>query len=62
MIRKIAFFVVLLIASIALAQDPAETDGDKYLVLLENDHVRVLDHQDQPGDRTQQHRHPPFVL
>lgn len=46
----------------ALAQNPVETDGDKYKVLLENAQVRVLEYRDQPGDRTHQHRHPAFVL
>jgi beta-alanine degradation protein BauB len=47
---------------LAFAQDPVTTDGDKYKVIFENDCVRVLDYQDRPGDRTQQHKHPAFVL
>lgn len=46
----------------AHAADPLHTDGDKYKVRFENDRVRVLEYSDRPGDRTQQHRHPPFVL
>ncbi|QAA95395.1 cytoplasmic protein [Pollutimonas thiosulfatoxidans] len=46
----------------ALAQDATQTDGDKYKVVLENECVRVLEYRDQPGDKTQQHRHPAFVL
>jgi len=42
--------------------DPTHTDGDKYHVLLENEHVRVLRYHDQPGDKTQLHRHPDFVM
>ena len=60
--RKMVAGIVALAASSALAQDPVQTDGDKYRVLLENDCVRVLDYQDQPGEKTEQHRHPPFVL
>jgi hypothetical protein len=47
---------------LAFAQDPVTTDGDKYKVIFENDCVRVLDYKDRPGDRTQQHKHPAFVL
>jgi hypothetical protein len=46
----------------AAAQDPVQTDGDKYRVVFENDCVRVLDYRDRPGDRTTQHHHPAFVL
>jgi hypothetical protein len=51
-----------LLATAASAHDPLSTDGDKYRVLLENEHVRVLAYDDRPGDRTRQHRHPPFVV
>lgn len=42
--------------------DPTVTDGDKYHVLLENDHVRVLRYQDKPGAKTHPHHHAEFVL
>ncbi len=42
--------------------DPVVTDGDKYSVILENEHVRVLKYHDKPGDRTFQHAHPDYVL
>lgn len=51
-----------LVAAAAWAQDAAQTDGDKYRVILENDCVRVLDYQDRPGEKTHPHRHPDFVL
>lgn len=44
------------------AQDPAVTDPDKYVVLLENARTRVLDYRDHPGDRTHPHRHPDSIL
>lgn len=54
---------VLMASSLgAMAQDATKTDGDKYKVLLENEHVRVLEYRDQPGATTHQHRHPAFVL
>ena len=43
-------------------RDPTQTDPDKYSVLFENDHVRVLNYQDKPGDRTQPHYHPASVM
>jgi len=52
----------LLAAMPAFAQDAVQTDGDKYKVILENECVRVLDYRDNPGEKTHQHRHPPFVL
>ena len=52
----------LFVASAALAADPAKTDADKYTVRFENDRVRVLEYRDKPGERTQEHRHPAFVL
>ncbi len=55
--------LALLAASIpCLAQDAAETDGDKYKVLLDNPCVRVLEYRDEPGQKTHQHHHPAFVL
>ena len=51
-----------LLVPCALAQDATQTDGDKYQVLLENACVRVLEYRDEPGDKTQQHHHPAFVL
>lgn len=59
---RVALSIIALFACPAFAQDPIVTDGDKYRVLLENDCVRVLDYQDQPGQKTRQHQHPPFVL
>lgn len=52
----------LMTATTALAHDPAQTDGDKYKVIFENERVRVLEYKDRPGEKTQQHRHPAFVL
>lgn len=43
-------------------QDPVTTDGDKYKVIFENEYVRVLDYRDKPGEKTNKHRHPAFVL
>ena len=45
-----------------MSEDPASTDPDKYRVVFENEHVRVLDYLDHPGDRTTLHRHPGSVM
>jgi len=50
------------LASPGLAADPAVSDGSKYKVLLENEEVRVLEYKDLPGEKTQEHRHPAFVV
>ena len=60
--KPIALLAGLLLPICVLAQDPVQTDGDKYKVLLENDQVRVLEYTDQPGQKTQRHRHPAFVV
>jgi quercetin dioxygenase-like cupin family protein len=44
------------------AQDPVVTDGDKYKAILENEKVRVLEYTDKPGEKTNRHHHPDFVL
>ena len=61
MLRYLAISVLLL-GTAAHAGDPTKTDGDKYKVKFENDRVRVLEYTDKPGEKTQQHDHPAFVL
>ena len=51
-----------IIGGTARADDPAQTDGDKYIVRFENADVRVLEYRDLPGERTHEHHHPAFVL
>ena len=48
----------------AAAQEPAEIDPvrefpDKYTVLFENEHVRVVEYEVEPGERDGTHTHPP---
>lgn len=45
-----------------MSQDPTSTDPDKYKVVFENEHVRVLEYTDQPGQRTSPHAHPDSVM
>lgn len=42
--------------------DPTVTDPTLYKVIFENDRVRVLEYRDNPGDRTNVHRHPDSVM
>ena len=44
------------------AEDAVKTDPDKYKVVLENERVRILEYRDKPGQKTQMHTHPDFVL
>jgi beta-alanine degradation protein BauB len=62
MTRLIATVALIASCSAALAQDPIQTDGDKYKVKFENEKVRVLEYRDRPGEKTHLHGHPAFVL
>jgi len=62
MMRLVPLVTLLTATALAHAQDPVHSDGDKYKPLLDNPCVRVLEYKDRPGDRTQTHRHPAFVL
>ena len=63
-LRSIILPIVWTAAAIApaAAQDPLLSDGDKYKAILDNACVRVLEYRDRPGDKTQPHAHPAFVL
>ncbi len=39
--------------------DPVEVSPDKYKVILNNDHVRVVEYSLNPGERDNWHTHPP---
>ena len=42
--------------------DPIVACPQLYRVVLENDHVRVLEYRDVPGDRAVRHHHPDSVM
>lgn len=42
--------------------DPTTTNPDLYRVLWENEDVRILEYEDQPGDETTPHEHPNTVM
>jgi beta-alanine degradation protein BauB len=58
----VALLASLAVVAPAYAQDPIQTDGDKYKVVFENERVRVLEYRDLPGEKTAQHHHPAFLL
>jgi quercetin dioxygenase-like cupin family protein len=39
--------------------DPAREFPDKYAVLFENEHIRVVEYRLEPGERDGTHTHPP---
>ena len=45
-----------------MSLDPAETNPQHYKVVFENEHTRVLEYTDRPGDRTTPHEHPDSVM
>lgn len=54
--------VLLLIATPAMAQDPAEVDSDHYEVVFENDDVRVVRVTYGVHERSVMHEHPAAVF
>lgn len=54
-------FVLLCLTSSALAQDAAKNCADMCKVVLENEHVRVLDYRVKPGGKIPMHSHPANV-
>ncbi len=45
-----------------MSLDPVVTNPDHYRVVFENEHTRVLEYTDRPGDRTTPHEHPDTVM
>src|SRR5690349_5789576 len=48
-------------SQVAEAIDPVAVSPDRYKVLLENDHVRVVEYALGAGERDEWHTHPPKV-
>lgn len=42
--------------------DPVETNPEHYVLVFENDRVRVLEYTDKPGEQTTPHVHPDSVM
>jgi len=66
-IKILIISFVLILSAISAAQlkmnhiDPIAVSPDKYTVLLENEHVRVVEYLVQPGEKDTWHTHPPKV-
>ena len=63
----LAVYVIVTLSTVVSARqqpdyiDPVVVSPDKYRVLLENEHVRVLEYQIKPGQKEAWHTHPPKV-
>jgi quercetin dioxygenase-like cupin family protein len=42
--------------------DPVVTNPENYVVIMENEHVRVLEYTDTPGTITTPHDHPASIM
>jgi quercetin dioxygenase-like cupin family protein len=60
-IRVLATLILLFITKSALAQDVVQVAPEQFKVLLENEHVRVLEFRMKPGDKQAMHTHPATV-
>ena len=58
----LVLFLIIGLEARMFAQDPVKLSPDIYKVLLENDHVRVLDIRLKPGDKSSMHAHPDSVV
>ena len=54
--------VLILAAWMALAQDAVKVAPTHFKVLLDNDHVRVLEYRAKKGESVALHSHPPNVV
>ncbi len=52
---------LILVAGTSWAQDPVKVAPNNFKVLLENEHVRVLDFHSKSGDKIPMHSHPAYV-
>ena len=43
-------------------EDAVKVAPDKYKMRFENEKVRVLEYRDKPGDKSEMHTHPDFVV
>jgi quercetin dioxygenase-like cupin family protein len=54
--------LLLLVAAGAVAQDVAKVSPETHRLLLENEHVRVFDVRNKPGEKVGMHSHPASIL
>ena len=58
----VAAAILIFAAGTARAQDPIQVAPNNFKVLLENDHVRVLDFHAKAGDKVPMHSHPAYIV
>jgi mannose-6-phosphate isomerase-like protein (cupin superfamily) len=56
------FGISIFAVVVTKAQDPAKVDSAHYKVILDNQHVRVLDVHHKPGEKSPMHSHPNHVV
>jgi quercetin dioxygenase-like cupin family protein len=54
--------LVMLLGAVPASQDPVKLAPDNYTVLLDNEHVRVVEVRLAPGARVPMHSHPPYIV
>lgn len=57
----IATLTLIFITKTVIAQDVIDVAPEQFKVLLENEHVRVLEFKMKPGDKQEMHTHPATV-
>ena len=62
MFRRMAIFVVSLVSSLALAQDPTKVEPKHYKLDFENDKVQVVSVHYGPHEKSAMHDHPGGVV
>jgi beta-alanine degradation protein BauB len=53
---------ILVLAALGFAQDPVKLAPQYYKVLLDNEHVRVLEYRLKPGETEPMHSHPAGIV
>lgn len=67
--RKLTYFIIgalatlmmVLVGKALMAQDVVQVAPEQFKMLLENEHVRVLEFRMKPGDKQEMHTHPATV-
>lgn len=60
-IGALATLMMVFIGKALMAQDVVQVAPEQFKVLLENEHVRVLEFRMKPGDKQEMHTHPATV-
>lgn len=61
LISVLVILISLFVTKVAVAQDVVKVAPGQFKVLLENEHVRVLEFRMKPGDKQGMHTHPATV-